>query len=146
VIPTVLLRLTADEVIVALYFNGDQVPSISLPNAETYYKLDNVVLPPSTNVIAVKLFNSVGPYGFIASSSDNRVVTNDSWKCTASTPSTDDWIQPSYDDSLWPQATQVSAAGTRPWEAKTNSPLSPSAFWIWTGKKTDKNAYCRLRI
>jgi hypothetical protein len=66
-------------------------------------------LASTTQVVAVKLTNTIingRVHGLLGSMPDGRIVTDDTWKCTAhlNQSSETKWMKASYNDSLWPNA------------------------------------------
>lgn len=109
------------------------------------------LLPDSVTTIAIQATNDANYGGIIASDTDGRVVTSCAWRCTATLTSDGDWYSPSYDDSLWPVATEIAAnEGSQQGFPSTVSGIRTEAKWIWTSGYTlpDGNAvvYCRYRV
>ena len=147
------MSLTADNTIASLYFNGIQVKN--LPNANNWEIADTVLLPPSTNIIAIQLQNVIGtPAGFLASSSNNCILTNGLWKCTSlsslnlSAPAMSPyWFTINYNDSSWPSAKFDYTNGQGYWNEVNVSSISPDAYWVWAASEAnDTSVVCRLYI
>ena len=60
----IYFTIDVDDHLVALYFDGVQVPNSSLPNADNYKATDTVIFPQATRVIAVHAMNAEGMEGF----------------------------------------------------------------------------------
>lgn len=102
---------------------------------------NHVNIPGYTQVIAIKGYDTGGDKGIIASL-DNGMVTDSSWKCTATAET--GWNEAWFDDSFWPAATVVGSNGGEPWGSKTKN-ISCNAKWIWSANNGD-TVYCRTNI
>jgi hypothetical protein len=81
----------------------------------------------------------------LASVGDDRLVTDETWKCSA--VHSKNWMLPSFDDAAWPNAA-ISGTNTASDVHKVLSGISQKAKWIWTAKNNDstgidKIVYCR---
>ena len=122
----------------------DEQQVTNLPNGDKYNVADSVPITAETRIIAVQATNLPGgAAGFIASSTDGRILTNNAWKCTTSPAA--GWAYYDFDDSNWPQATQVTLNGEGDWGAMMKNTISSYAYWIWTSTPNDLTVYCRLR-
>ena len=96
-------------------------------------------LPNSTRVIAVQVTNMFEMAGFKAVSSDGRIVSNGSWKCTSVFSS--GWLEANFNDSSWP-----------PPAVTTNEDICKgfpsSALWLWTERTYSSlnTMYCRKTL
>jgi len=142
--------LTGDNKIVALYFDGVQVPQSSLPHADDWTQADTVLLPPTTTLIAVEIHNNIfSDAGLLASTADNSILTNSSWRCKAGLDTADNWMSPSYDDSNWSPA--VASGWNEAGNKEFVAGISNSAQWIWFNgnialEEFDTTCYCRYHI
>ena len=141
--------ITADTYLNALYFDGVQVPSASLPHATSWSATDTVSVSASVGVIAVQATydywspyaHSTATYGIIAANNNARIVTNGTWKCS-STPATN-WQLPSFDDSSW-------TASAAFWDtAYSGTVVAGATSFIWysgvpTIPPTPMSTYCRF--
>ena len=74
--------ITCDNEIKEVYVGGQSVNVSSIDNAVNWRSTGTVSLPAGTTSIAVKCWD----YGVIAgilASSTNGILTNDTWKCSA---------------------------------------------------------------
>ena len=131
--------------------DGTLVPQSLLPNYANWGISDTILLPGSIQVIAVSLQNNPQDAGFLASTADEWLITNDTWKCITRGLITDNnWMNTDYDDSFWPNAFLQSTnyGGSRNYDITT---ISSKAYWIWTYFTNvplyyDKYIYCRVRL
>ena len=139
------LSITVDDIL-KLYYDGVEITD--LPNSELTHEVDVVELPCTTRLIAVH--GRQGPAkqfaGIIASTDDEFVLTNTSWKClNVSQPG---WEEIDFDDSDWLLAIE--------YDNKKQSEISSNASWIWlrqwnsltnsTYEEMDLEVYCRKRL
>lgn len=89
--------------------------------------------------------------GLLASTADERILTDSNWKCTSQVSATDKWTSIDFDDKLWPAAV-VAAKHSENDIHKVLPGISLKANWIWTafsgyqGPKIDSTVYCRLTV
>jgi hypothetical protein len=86
--------------------------------------------------------------GYIASATDDSILTDASWKCT--TVYSANWYTPNFDDSQWPAAVVAAANGADVHGLRPG--ISRNASWIWTVTNGYRNqsvydpiVYCRSR-
>jgi hypothetical protein len=131
------LRITVDNVLLALFIDGVRVRQSKLRNAARWTTADVIRIPATTRVIAVSARDRGVVAGILAEVSGDGLVTDKSWKCT--TRAYSNWMKPNYDDTRWPAAIQG-----RRWKI---SAISSKAKWIWTAKylspRIDPRVYCR---
>ena len=95
-------------------------------------------IPKNIHVIAVHVTNVIDEAGFKAVSSDGRIVSDSSWKCTSVL--TSGWQEIDFDDSMWPEPVmKINGYNCK------GFPSSSSAMWLWTEHtfKTLNSMYCR---
>ena len=83
--------------------------------------------------------------GGILGSFDNGLVTDTSWKCTAT--ATYGWNMRIYQDDDWPMAVShgPNSHSTLPWGEIQS--IDKKAAWIWTkDNKNDIQIYCRRNL
>ena len=116
-----------------IYVDGKQVASGPF-NTPSY-----LGVPSTAKVIAVQVKNTAGPGGFKAAFSDNRIVTDGSWKCSSTLK--DGWQNVDFDDSSW-SAPLTSGTTT----GCTGFPSS--AQWLWAGNDYNSliTIYCRKTL
>lgn len=142
------LSVTVDDEL-RLYIDGIEITG--LQNAEDYGKPDLVDLPCTTKLIAVH--GSNGPAGdvagILASTDDNYILTNSSWKC--SNVSQIGWVEIDFDDSTWIPALEYGHnEDDDDWVLVPG--ISSGAFWIWLRQYTsdndpmDRDVFCRKRL
>jgi len=145
-----------------LYFDGVQQ---LLQHADNWTLCDRLLLPGTTQVIAIAGHNNEWAAGVLASSDDLTVITPCSntnstpsgavWKCTNKAPTDDSWTRPGFNDSAWWLAvpSEANVDGTSRGAVPC---VSAAACWIWSNcivtppgqtKITgwDVDAYCRLQ-
>ena len=103
-----------------------------------------------TCVLAIKATNGGGPGGILLST-DTGVVSDETWKCSATEQA--GWYLEEFDDSGWDNAYVVGNYGDPTWPFPDGTErldeISTSAKWIWdTGYHgTDaQTTYCRKTI
>jgi len=139
--------VTVDDIL-RLYIDGVEITD--LPNSEFHDIPDVVNLPCTTRLIGIH--GSNGPdgavAGIVASTDDNYVLTNSSWKC--SNVSYPGWAEVDFDDSAWESALEFGNNGGNGW---VHIPaISSDAEWIWLRQYysdwelMDSNVYCRKRL
>ncbi|ESO04901.1 hypothetical protein HELRODRAFT_171903 [Helobdella robusta] len=119
------LTITVDNMLLEFYLNGKNIPVASnFPNAKVWNIADTYNMTGNVHVIALKTFKNAFDGGFIASTADNYILTNKTWKCTMNYY--DGWYKIGYNDSMWP------AARYAMWPTSTDyyPPLSLAARWI----------------
>ncbi|ESO04920.1 hypothetical protein HELRODRAFT_171922 [Helobdella robusta] len=96
----------------------------NFPHALDITTPDRYNLTGNVYVVAAKLHNNMAAGGFIASTADNYILTNETWKCTMNYY--DGWYKINYNDSFWP------AAQLEIWQGDStiNSFFSKEAKWI----------------
>lgn len=120
------------------YFNGLRVGSgADWRNVEKF----NVTIQPGKNVMAIRAIDWGSIYGFSATLNQapcNSMTTNDiaGWKCTGTLHA--DWNTLNYDDSSWPAAIIVGAAGVRP-----GNYLTYQQIWAADANSAGTTVYCR---
>ncbi|ESN97539.1 hypothetical protein HELRODRAFT_177970 [Helobdella robusta] len=120
-----LLTINVDNELREFYNNGENISIVgNFPYAVDYQQSDRYNLSGHLFVIAMKSYNNLFPGGLIASTADNFVLTNETWKCTKSYYV--GWYKISYNDSLWPAAFLGSYHGN----PSINAPFSSTAKWI----------------
>ena len=121
----------------SVYFNGREQQVFGMESGD-WKNGYSIQVPNDLQVIGIK--SNATPYsefsGIIASTNDDFILTNSSWKCTNQTPDTS-WTDVCYDDTDWQTASIQSyrVAG-----------VSPLANWIWTNTRADLLVYCRLSL
>ena len=107
-----------------------------------------VKVPTMTKVIAISCRNKGGPAGILASTPNERLLTNTTWKCSSTYYS--NWNSVKFDDSKWKPAVVVDN-NVKPihhgWVARKN--ISSKAVWISSQPKDVKKnvfIYCRLKL
>ena len=121
------------------------------------FKVFNFSVDSTSRILAVQVVNDNKPLhywlgfsyvGFALESLNSDIITDPSWKCVASSPSTPNWIQYNYDDSSWSKAVCYDTTGD--WRSKykglpQNSFSSPYICWIGfsTHLFIQNPAYCR---
>lgn len=89
--------------------------------------------------------------GFLASTSDERVLTGNNWKCVSQIAATDNWTSVDFNDKNWSPAV-VAAPHSASDIHNVLQGISLKASWIWTlnhgynGAKIDATVYCRLTL
>ncbi|ESO04906.1 hypothetical protein HELRODRAFT_171908 [Helobdella robusta] len=97
------LTITVDNMLLEFYLNGKNIPVASnFPNAKVWNIADTYNMTGNVHVIALKTFKNAFDGGFIASTADNYILTNKTWKCTMNYY--DGWYKIGYNDSMWPAA------------------------------------------
>ena len=154
-VPAMNFTINVDDHLMALYFDGVQVPNTSLPNAFVYSATDTVILPSATRVIAIYAWNEYGAAGLLASTADGRVVTSCDWRCTDSTPPSD-WMMVDFDDNDWEQASAEEQNNDEALHYEKYMPnINNCSYWIWSNFVPESNeyyfgfnayAYCRLKL
>ncbi|ESO04900.1 hypothetical protein HELRODRAFT_171902 [Helobdella robusta] len=136
------LTITVNNELLEFYLNGKNIPVASnFPNAKMWNIADTYNMTGNVHVIALKTYNQGKRGGFIASTADNYILTNETWKCTMNYY--DGWNKMNYNDSFWP-ATRVA-----PWPTASNyyPPLSSAAKWIVDSTDCSNcNIYCRKSL
>ena len=127
----------------ALYLDGQQT---SVDNPTVWTKVGYVDVPAGTNTIAVKCTDHGGEYGLIASSSSGFVTDGSgSWRCTSTLEA--DWMNPGFDDSLWPTAVVNGDNDGIQWVYDgIKFPGMGGAKWIWSSSKLFSTVYCRAKF
>ena len=92
-------------------------------------------------VIAVRGTDE-GSYEGILASTSTSVVTDNSWKCSATLE--DGWDLTGFNDAHWENATVVGSHGDAPWGRFDGIDLT--AKWIWTSNSLDDVVYCRKEL
>lgn len=94
-------------------------------------------------IIAVRGRSNLGSVaGIIASSTDDSIVTDSTWKCT--NVEEDGWMDIDYNDAAWPTAVPVEEKDLKMYDR--DKKFGSRAKHIWTAKKTDsydQTVYCR---
>jgi hypothetical protein len=97
-------------------------------------------------VIAIEASSNLGnAAGIIAATSDGKIVTDISWKCTS--VEVTGWKEIDYNDAAWPAAVPVDDSDVQMYEK--DEKCSTKAKYIWTAKKSgsyDQKVYCRAYI
>ena len=126
------LRICSDDVHVA-YIDGKKAYN------GTRKIINSVLVAHNTKVIAILAKNTEGAGGFKAASTDNKIVTDESWKCLSTF--IEGWQSVNFDDGSWPVA-----AATGDTSGCVGFPSS--AKWLWTNFKynTIETAYCRKTL
>lgn len=143
-----VLAVTADDVIQELYLDGVMVPASALLNASIFDVPDSVVLPSTTNVIAVLVKNTNGPDagygGLLASDTTGRIISDSTWKC--SNVNSSGWMNVNFNDSSWKNAALLfNNSGSTIYQPIPG--IRPEAWWIWNSEKSlDLYVYLRLRF
>lgn len=129
-----------------LYIDGIEITD--LPNADIFNLPDVVDLPCTTRLIAIHGRNgdSVTDALIVASTGDDYVLTNSTWKC--SNVSQFGWEEVDFDDAAWVPAIEYGHNGN------SNFPYLPgvstNAAFIWlrtnTAPEMDVDVYCRKRL
>ena len=129
-----------------LHFAADDAAALFHPNGENVTTLgwhsSTAVELTSTCVIAIEaLNNSPGPMGLIAST-DDGVVTDDTWRCTSQEEA--DWFSETFDDSHWPSAHMWYDNGDGYWNQISS--INSDAKWIWTENQNELSIFCRKQL
>ena len=95
-------------------------------------------------MISIYCKNLQSHCGVLADVEPLGVVSDASWKCSGT--KTLGWAQPGFDDSQWPQATELNINGEGVWGPKLLGKISSRAYWIWTQTTSSLNAYCRYNL
>ncbi|ESN95496.1 hypothetical protein HELRODRAFT_179269 [Helobdella robusta] len=121
--------MSVDNEIREFYVNGNNVSVVpaTFPHALQWDVPDTYILTCGVlYVLAIKGWNNENDGGFIASTPDHYILTNNSWKCTTTYYA--DWYKTNYDASFWPDAhygiAQAEAAESPPF------PTTSAAMWI----------------
>lgn len=133
------LTITADQTLDFLYI--DEVRQLLIPNGGDVSTVDNVLLPPTSRLVAVQAMNLFSPAcsGILASATDDYFITNSEWKC--SNNSNNNWFRLDFDDSHWPNA--MAYRRDRPGCTDVDD-ISENAEWIWSNNPSfDIFIFCR---
>ena len=91
-----------------------------------------------------------GEKGIIASTLDDHVITDETWKCNGLPE--DGWNTCEFDDDHWQNAVELAEKGATPFggyqsldDLWNKYPISANAHWIWTNDSSDA-VYCRKKI
>ena len=134
------LTISCDNVIDALYLDGQQT---SVDNPTDWRQVGHVDVPAGTNTVAVQCTDHGVVYGLIASSSSGLVTDGSgSWRCTSTLET--DWLNPGFDDSLWPTAVVKGDNDGISWSVKF--PGMGGAKWIWSSSQLYSTVYCRAKF
>ena len=139
------LSVTVDDQL-RLYIDGFEITG--LPNVNIWNQPDVVDLPCTTRLIAIRGGNLGGAAGILASTDDDYVLTNSSWKC--SNISHPGWEEIDFDDSAWLSAIEYGRNGEGVWGVIPG--ISSNAEWIWLRQFTsaqepmDNDVYCRKNL
>ena len=120
-----------------IYVDGKQVNSN--PQENDYNQTIITPIPSKTKVIAVSITNYGGRAGFKATLSENRVVSDNSWKCSPTFA--DGWQKIVFDDRSWPSAVTT---GSIP----ACEGFPSSAKFLWTDESYNAliTIYCRKTL
>jgi hypothetical protein len=123
---------------------------ITVAHSHDWSVVKTVSLPYNTQVIAVKATDYGVVAGILASTTDNSMISNQGWKCTANHVPASNWMSTTYDDSAWPAAVVSYRNLNAPTWGTVNG-ISTSASWIWTGRRESGSAgyhpvaFCRYK-
>jgi hypothetical protein len=142
------LNITADDGLMELYIDG--VPVNPIPPPQIGWGLaKSIPIPAESKVVAVKSNDTAQVVASnLASVGYNYLLTDSSWKCSATyTPG---WMNtvPSATVSSWPNAV-ANEPNSAPFIHTVIAGISPLASWIWTrnngylGTSIDPVVYCR---
>ena len=117
--------------------DGKQVNSNPVVNDWTQTIITSI--PSDARVIAVSVTNIQMTGGFRAATSDGKIVTDGSWKCSETFA--EGWPNIDFDDSLW-------AAPTMNGKSGLCGGFITTAKWLWTDKNynTITTIYCRKTL
>ena len=122
---------SVDDYLTEFYIDGvNQVPVGGWPALAV---TGQIIVPARTRVIAVKVTNTEGSGGFLASSTDGSILST-GWVWKARAGVTDKtWMLPSYNDSSWRTGydwlkNDGSATNYEPQIPRINR----NAYWVWT--------------
>ena len=138
----VYLDLTADDV-AEVHIDDIFYDIYKDVKAKDWQIVKSIKLPKGARNLAIKVTNTAGDAGLLASVTGNRLVTNRTWKMLTQPP-TDNWTG-DIDDSHWQFATEVAPHGSAPWPQKVDK-ISDKAFWIWASDRTVKTVWFRTRL
>ena len=93
------------------------------------------ILPLGTSNLAVRVENTGGYGGFLASLSNGK-VTDSSWRCSSLTA--DGWSSKDFDASIWSPAVVRGGNGLQG--------ISSEAKWIGVQNQTAASFYCVLKF
>lgn len=123
-----------------IYIDGEI--NINLPDAEGG-TIGEIFIDSVIQIIAVKGSTNLGSVaGIIASSTDDSIVTDSTWKCT--NVEEEGWMDIDYNDAAWPTAVPVEETDLKMYGR--DKKFGSRAKHIWTAKKTDsydQTVYCR---
>ena len=110
-------------------------------------------LDSSSRILAIEVVNNpatlgIGYLGFILESSDEAILSNETWKCVSNAPKSLDWVRYDFNDTSWPMASCYAVNGdwysTNVLTGETFSSLK--ACWIGrfaTLFKSEARLFCR---
>lgn len=125
-----------------LYIDGVEITD--LPNSIHHDTPDVIDLPCTTRLIGIHGRNDFSVSGIVASTDDNYVLTNSSWKC--SNVNYPGWAEIDFDDSAWVSAMEYGNNGGNDWVYIPT--ISSDAEWIWLrqDEPMDIDVYCRKKL
>lgn len=108
--------------------------------------VDSVLLSLDSRLVAVMAVSSTDNCSaFVASVTDDYLVTNSTWKC--SSYGDHGWQYLGFDDSSWKSASILGGNGFNPSCPNLGSitQISGSAFWIWSRSAPEARGavFCR---
>ena len=129
-----------------LFINGKEIVRLN-----TFYDPVSIIVNYTIRSLALDITNKpfphniIGLIGFILMTS-NSIISDRSWKCSSTTPSSD-WIYPDFDDTSWAHAFSYSRNEDC---YKINYPLLsafPKDLWWISTQKSElliySHIYCR---
>lgn len=131
---TAKLTITAKSTLYEIFVDGSPVPRCHCNGASFPEEIE---LQPDSQLIAVTAIDTTGTCaGILASTTNDSLVTNPTWKCTTDPPP--HWYTLGFDDTAWSDAYAIGPNHNVTWPADCNNALqgidliSANAFWIWT--------------
>ena len=112
---------------------------------DDWTKASTINLGTDPVLVAIQC-TDLGVIGGILAHFSNGEGTDSTWKCRNGHE--DNWNQPGFDDSHWPNAHEIIQYPGGIW--KTVKGMSGNPYWIWTnnyqGHQSDRDVFCRKNI
>lgn len=132
---SVKLTITAKSTLYEIFVDGSPVPRCHCNDASFPEEIE---LQPDSQLIAVTAIDTTGTCaGILASTTNDSLVTNPTWKCTTDPPP--HWYTLGFDDTAWSDAYAIGPNHNVTWPADCSNnalqgidSISANAFWIWT--------------